>query len=126
MTDLEKLKEKIAQHVIIKKTSNANLKIVGGNSSEADWIVDFRAILFDAEFLSLFSKIFWDTFEHQYPFQIGGQETTAIGLIAALSLEGAKRNKPINAFYIRKSRKPEGLQKLIEGHLTDEPVILID
>src|SRR6185436_914631 len=60
------------------------------------------------------------------PFQVGGMETAGIPLVAAIVMKSLERGTPVNGFYIRKSRKRQGLLKYIEGTLTNEPVILVD
>lgn len=107
--------------------SKATIALRGANEyRNAPWIFDFRKIVFDAEILSFISKEFWKRYEAQYPFQVGGMESASIPLITAIVMEGAARKKPIHGFYIRKSRKRDGLMHMFEGGLTDKPVIIVD
>jgi orotate phosphoribosyltransferase len=47
---------------------------------------------------------------------IGGMETAAIPIIAGvLAVNRAVGGPPLNGFYIRKKRKPDGLRRLLEG-----------
>jgi orotate phosphoribosyltransferase len=60
---------------------------------------------------------------------IGGMETAAIPIIAGmLAVNRACGDPPLNGFYIRKARKPDGLRRLLEGPRPPwgERVLLID
>src|SRR3989344_5835171 len=94
--------------------------------SKQEWIFDFRSVMLDPAFLGLAADIFWERFASKYPFQVGGLESAAIPLVSAIVMRGIERGTPVHGFYIRKSRKPEGLQKIIEGELTDDPIVLVD
>src|SRR3989344_5550230 len=121
--DLEKLKNIFQKHSVVKSTDGQIISVAGGKSS---WLFDSRNALMRPEALQLAANIFWETFEKEYPFQICGQETAALPLIGAIVLKSAEAGKPVNGVFIRKSRKPDGLQKIIEGELNDEKIILID
>jgi orotate phosphoribosyltransferase len=60
---------------------------------------------------------------------IGGMETAAIPVIAGmLAVNRACGGPPLNGFYIRKARKPDGLRRLLEGPRPPwgERVLLVD
>lgn len=60
---------------------------------------------------------------------IGGMETAAIPIIAGvLAINRAVGGPPLNGFYIRKKRKPDGLRRLLEGPRPPrgEAVLLVD
>ena len=120
---LEKLKEIIKRDVFIIKD---RAKIVAPNGDESSWLFDFRNILLKPEPLDLIAELFWKQFESKYPFQVGGQESAAIPLVAAIVMKSKQKDKPVNGFFIRKSRKKDGLQSIVEGELTGEKIILID
>ena len=90
------------------------------------WIFDFRNIFLESEYIDLIAEIFWELHKDEYPFQVGGQEVSSIPLITAIVVKGAGRNTPVNGFFIRKSRKKEGLGKIVEGKLTEEKIVLVD
>ncbi len=120
---IEKLKEIIKKEGLITKGWQ---KIVGVGGEETSWLFDLRNIFLKPDPLSLITEIFWSCFEKEYPFQIGGQEIAAIPLISAIVLKRHQTGTPINGFIIRKSRKPAGLQKIIEGELNENKIILVD
>ena len=82
--------------------------------------------MLEPKWLDAYAEIFWEKYAHLYPFQVGGLETAGIPLVAAIVMKGVERGTPVNGFFMRKSRKREGLMKIIEGTLTNDPVILVD
>ncbi|MDO8728829.1 MAG: PQQ-binding-like beta-propeller repeat protein [bacterium] len=121
--EIQKLKEIIKRDVLVTAQDQ---KIVSSHGSDSKWLFDFRKILLKPECLDLIAEIFWKRFKEQYPFQVGGQETAAIPLISAIVMKGWELGMPVNGFYLRKSRKKDGLQKIVEGTLNDEKIILVD
>jgi outer membrane protein assembly factor BamB/adenine/guanine phosphoribosyltransferase-like PRPP-binding protein len=117
------LKQRIEDDVLIKSSPETSI-LTGGQ--EGPWLFDFRARLLEPHFLKLVADLFWEKYQNEYPFQVGGLESASLPIIAAIVLRGLDRGMPVNGFYIRKSRKPKGLQKIIEGTLTDEPIVLVD
>jgi len=95
----------------------------GGTSS---WLIDLRRLLVVGETLNDLADLFWNAFERHLPFQVGGMEVAAIPLIAAIVLRGLDRGTPINGFIVRKERKPHGASQIIEGCLTDDPIVILD
>ncbi len=93
------------------------------------WLIDIRSILLDSDVLSDIAEVFWDSFREMNDVQIGGIETAAIPLITSLVTHAKTyaQREHTSGFYIRKSRKKDGLLKMIEGTLVpDVPVILVD
>lgn len=101
-------------------------RVLSPTGQKQEWLIDLRPVLLNVEGLNLITDAFWDAFEKDLPFQIGGMEVAAVPLVTALLLKAAQRGLKTNGFIIRKERKKSGLGKLIEGHLTDDPVILVD
>jgi orotate phosphoribosyltransferase len=119
----EKLREIIKKEGVVTENQQ---KIITHRGSESNWLLDLRNIFLRPDSLDLITDIFWHIFEKEYPFQVGGQEIAAIPLVSAIILKSQLIGKPVNGFIIRKSRKPTGLQKLIEGKINDEKIILVD
>jgi outer membrane protein assembly factor BamB/adenine/guanine phosphoribosyltransferase-like PRPP-binding protein len=76
--------------------------------------------------LNRYAEIFWERYASKFPFQVGAMETAAIALVSAIVMKGVDRGTPVNGFYIRKSRKRQGLMRQIEGTLDEHPIILVD
>ena len=120
---ITKLKQLIKEEVFVSKTEQ---KIISPSGMESNWLFDFRNIVLKPNHLNLIAEIFFDLFKKSYPFQVGGLETAAIPLISAVVMKSRELGIPVNGFYIRKSRKNDGLQKIVEGSLGDEKIILVD
>lgn len=121
-TKKEQLKKHIAEKVIVTDTSSKRL----GEEIDTKWLFDFRTIFLNPDLLDMIAEIFWDHFEQENNIQIGGSESAAIPLVTAIILKGKEKNKSVNGFYIRKSRKKVGLRKQIEGTVNDNKIILVD
>ncbi len=80
----------------------------------------------DAELLNAFTDLFFETFSDLMPFQVGGMEVGAIPLVAAILMKSTARGSPVNGFIVRKERKTYGTGGLIEGTVTDAPIIIVD
>lgn len=119
---------KMLREIIIRRVYKEEIRPIseaGGKS--AKWILDFKSQALSRDFLREYARCFWDIFQHEFPgpVQIGGMESGAIPLVTGVSVF-APEGKQANAFYIRKSRKKNDLANLVEGELTDDPIILVD
>ncbi len=119
----EKLKNLIKEKGLVFASQR---KIVSPNGQDGAWLFDLRAIFLDPEGITLATDVFWNLFEKEYPFQVGGQELAAVPLVSAIVLHSQRIKKPVNGFIIRKSRKPTGLQNIIEGKINSEKIVLVD
>ncbi len=125
MSVRDDFKRAIADRVFIS-AQNATIVQRDEREPEAKWIFDFRAVMLEPQWLDAYAELFWEKYASRYPFQVGGQETAGIPLVAAIVMKGVQRGTPVNGFFIRKSRKRDGLMKFIEGTLTDDQIILVD
>src|SRR3989344_75140 len=125
MSTQERLKTLIKERVVIRH-QESGVPLIGMRGEPVPCILDFRAVLMEPEFLELFCELFWNTYENRAPFQVGGMESAALPLVTAIVMSAKKRGISVTGFYVRKSRKPTGQQKNIEGTLTDAPIILVD
>ncbi len=117
---LDVIRQAIIEEVFTPRT-RARFVPEGG-----EWLMDFRRVCLDPAFLDAYTDAFYERYRGRYPFQVGGMEVAAIPLVAAIVMKMRERGMPVNGFFIRKSRKKSGLLKMIEGKLTDDPVILVD
>ncbi|MSU73811.1 hypothetical protein EXS56_01595 [Candidatus Kaiserbacteria bacterium] len=123
----EEFKRTIQERVFMRSSPELPIAPRGPYEyKDSSWFFDFRAVIFDARWLDCFAEIFWERFEKNYPFQVGGLESASIPLITAIILKGLEKKKPVHGFFIRKSRKRDGLMRMFEGSLTDHPVIIVD
>lgn len=117
------LKKIISNEVFVTKERE---KIVHWDGTEPAWLFDFRRILLRPDVLGALSDIFLKKFENKFPLQIGGIEVAAIPLITGLVIGLDARGRRVNGFFIRKSRKKDGLMRMIEGAINDEKIVLVD
>lgn len=106
--------------------SSDTLKIASPTGQNQAWLIDLRPVLLNVDALDIITDIFWDRYEGQLPFQIGGMEVAAVPLVTALLMKAKQRGLQTSGFVIRKERKKSGLGKIIEGNLTDDPIMLVD
>lgn len=119
----DKIKLLISKTALIKPETSNNYHVIDNWWS---WIFDFRKAFLNPEILDIFSKYFWDKYWELYPFQVWWIESWAIPFVTWIAIEWLRRWKPINAFYIRKTRKEKWLWNMIEWNLWDEKIIIVD
>lgn len=117
------LRKAIENEVFVVEEAKRTSAMHAGDSS---WLFDFRAVMLQPEILNAYCELFYERYQNKYPFQVCGLEVAAIPLVAALVMKFHEKKKPINGFFIRKSRKKSGLLKMIEGKVTDDPIIIVD
>ena len=101
-------------------------RLISPNGGNNAWLIDIRRISLQPLILDAIADLFWKTCGDSVPFQVGGMEVAAIPLLTAILMKGADRGTPVNGFIVRKERKPYGAGNLIEGILTDAPVVIVD
>ena len=106
--------------------TNREQTMVSPQGNPSKWFLDFRSIILDGPLLKDIATLYWDQLKPLRPFQVGGLETAAIALVAGLVLTAKADGVGLNGFYVRKSRKKDGLQRMVEGTLTEEKIILVD
>ena len=100
-----------------------------GLPRESGWIFDFRRVIFRKDILEAVAHAFWETFETQTSLQVCGLESAALPIVAGISLTQPDTfDTPMHAVYMRKSRKKDGLMRMIEGTPAgkDVPFVLVD
>lgn len=120
---LNRLKEIIAERCILRGDKQW---LVSPGGKDNKWQLDLREALLDPEALDLLTDLFWNRFTRHLPFQLAGLEFAAIPLVIALLLKARSRGLTVNGFIIRKERKRYGTGQAIEGHLTDDPILVVD
>lgn len=126
MQEYDDLKRAIAETALVRAESGRTIINSEKTGALGMWLFDFRALILQPHWIDRYAEIFWEKYAHRYPFQVGGMETGAIPLVTAIVMKSVERKTPVNGFFIRKSRKRQGLMQMIEGTLTKDPVILVD
>jgi outer membrane protein assembly factor BamB/orotate phosphoribosyltransferase len=122
-TPLEDVASAIRDRAILRGENQRLISPKGGSNS---WLIDLRRLFMDAKLLDAIAGLFWETCADAMPFQVGAMEVAAIPLLTAILMKGAARGTPVNGFIVRKERKTYGAGGLIEGTLTDAPVVIVD
>ena len=118
------LRNKIQTDVIIMRDTDT---VVGENGAPAAWMFDFRRVFLNPEFAENIGEAIWATIQRLQPTKVGGMESAALPLIAGATSRARLLGAETSGFFIRKSRKPTGRQKLIEGEVnSDDSVVLVD
>ncbi len=121
---LSKVFTLVEKEVVVRNSLDSRIFSKGGG--ESLWLLNFRVLLLNPDFLSLVAGIFWEIYSERQSLQIGCIESAGIPLATALVLKGKEKGKNVNGFYIRKSRKYYGLQNIVEGKLNNDPIVLVD
>jgi orotate phosphoribosyltransferase len=105
----------VRNHAVIHE----NIKLSSGKIS--GYYYDLRSILLDPSFLFSIDAILIDEISATFGSvkSVGGLETSAIPIVAALVLRG------FHWLYVRKQPKPFGISRMVSGRIV-EPVVIID
>jgi outer membrane protein assembly factor BamB/orotate phosphoribosyltransferase len=117
------LSQAIRDRAILRSENQRLISPSGKNNS---WLIDLRPILMDSQLLNAVAEVFWEMCADRMPFQVGGMEVAAIPLVSAILMKSVERGTLINGFIVRKERKTYGPGNLIEGKVTDAPIIIVD
>lgn len=90
------------------------------------WLFDLKALMFNSRNLDAYAELFWERYEPLFPFQVCGIELSGIPLVTAIVMKGREHGRDVNGLFVRKSRKKDGLMKVLEGDPNDLPVIFVD
>ncbi len=121
------IQKSLKQIIVEKVFDNKKIKEISDASDLSlkrdNWVMNFKSVSIEKEFLDLFCEAFNERYQGRV-FQVGGMESGAIPMIAALSLRSSIVK---SSFYVRKSRKKHDLANSYEGQIQkDTPIILVD
>lgn len=109
---------KICKEVFITSSS---FKIVSSpENQEITWLMDFRRIMLNSDFLDKVSYLAIKECKLDDSFQVGGLESASIPLIAGIVLKSKNLGFDIKGFFIRKSRKKQVYSTVSKGYLMEE------
>ena len=95
--------------------SKAPVKLSSGKVS--DFYIDARRTSLHPEGISLIAEVLWDELSKVDIDAVGGPESGAIPLAAAVAALSFRKGKPIRAFFVRKEVKEHGMRRRVEGCL---------
>jgi len=115
LSDLPRKREKLL--AIIERQSllqNRDFRLASGGSS--NFFFDMKKTMFDPEGAALVTDLLFDAIKTEDVDYIGGLETGAIPIVAALCVRSWPE-KPIRGFFVRKEVKGHGTDQRVDGHL---------
>jgi orotate phosphoribosyltransferase len=124
-SDLPRKREKLL--TIIRRQSllqNRDFRLASGGSS--NFFFDMKRTMFHPEGVSLVTDLLFDAIREEDFDYIGGLETGAIPIVAALCARSWPE-KPIRGFFVRKEVKGHGTDQRVDGLLErGSKVILVE
>jgi orotate phosphoribosyltransferase len=102
---------------IIRRESllqNGDFRLASGRSSK--FFFDMKKTMFDPQGASLLSDLLFEMIRNDDVDYIGGLETGAIPIIAALCVRSWPE-KPVRGFFVRKETKGHGTDQRVDGRL---------
>ena len=102
---------------IIRRESllqDRDFRLASGRSS--NFFFDMKKTMFDPEGTALLTDLLFDAIREEDVDYVGGLETGAIPIVAALCVRSWPE-KPIRGFFVRKEIKGHGTDQRIDGHL---------
>jgi orotate phosphoribosyltransferase len=91
------------------------IRLASGATSS--FYLDMRLVSLDPEGAALIGELMLGALGWPLPAAVGGMETGAIAVVAAIAQASHRQGRPIPGFYVRKKAKEHGTGKLIEGNL---------
>src|SRR5579875_1043168 len=89
------------------------------------WRIEIGRVLTDPRLLSAAAELFWQNFGAFGPFQVGAAAAFA-PLLTAIQLEALSGGRTVAGFIVREESRSSATGDMIEGELTDDPVVLIE
>ncbi len=100
-----------------------DFKLASGGRS--NFFFDMKNLSFDPEGANLIADAIIELLRGEEVDFIGGLESGAIPIVAAVSLKSWLAGKPIPGFFVRKTTKERGTDKLVEGPLLRGSKVII-
>ena len=97
------------------------------SGGKSDFFFDMKNVSLDPEGSNLIAEEILKIIKNEKVDYIGGLESGAIPIVAAVTEKSWLIGKPIPGFFVRKEPKKRGTMKLIEGNLKENSIaILLD
>jgi orotate phosphoribosyltransferase len=94
---------------------------------ESGFFFDIKSVSLDPEGSNLIADIILDKIKDDNLEAVGGLESGAIPIVAAVTERSYQIERPLNGFFVRKKPKNRGTEELIEGNFKEKSkVILVD
>lgn len=90
-------------------------RVVLSSGAEADWYLDLRRVALHHAAAPILGRVMLDLMTDWEFDAVGGLTLGADPVATAILHAAASRNRPVDAFIVRKTEKRHGLQRRIEG-----------
>lgn len=120
-------KEQALKDIVKKKGIVVHDKLTLSSGEESDYYYDLKKISLDPEAIDIIGDLLLEHIVLRYGNvkSVGGLASGAVPLVTAIVMKSAGNGGGINGFFVRKERKPHGLQKIIEGEIIP-PIVIVD
>jgi orotate phosphoribosyltransferase len=112
--DLSHKRQKLLSIITRRSLLRGEFRLTSGRSS--NFFIDLKKTMFDPEGAFLLADLLFEMIKDEDVDCIGGMETGAIPLVAALCLRSWP-SKPLAGFFIRKESKGHGTDRRVDGLL---------
>jgi orotate phosphoribosyltransferase len=112
--DLADKRQKLLGIIARRSLLRGEFRLTSGRSS--NFFIDLKKTMFDPEGALLLADLLFEMIRTEDVDCIGGMETGAIPLVAALCLRSWPE-KPLHGFFIRKEAKGHGTDQRVDGLL---------
>lgn len=122
LTDKEKLQTIIQKKGLITGNTNT-FELASGDKS--NFFFDMKMVSMDPEGSELMAKVILDNIQNQDYEYIGGLESGSIPIASVVANKSFGTKRPIPAFFVRKTSKGRGTNKVIEGNLSGNSKVIV-
>ena len=114
-SDLSRQRERL-RDIIVRQSLLQDRDFILASGRASNFFFDMKKTMFDPEGASLLADLLFDQIKTEDVDHIGGLETGAIPIVAALCARSWPE-KPIKAFFVRKEVKGHGTDQRVDGLL---------
>ena len=114
-SDLPRQRERL-RDIITRQSLLQDRDFILASGRASNFFFDMKKTMFDPEGASLLADLLFDQIKTEHVDYIGGLETGAIPIVAALCARSWPE-KPIKAFFVRKEVKGHGTDQRVDGLL---------
>jgi orotate phosphoribosyltransferase len=115
----QKLRDIIGRASLLR---DRDFRLASGRSS--NYFFDMKKTMFDPEGAALIADLLFDIVKDEEVDYIGGLETGAIPIVAAV-VARSWPERPIKGFFVRKEEKGHGTDQLVDGLLEPEARVIL-
>lgn len=112
-------------HDLIAKDSLIFGEFTLASGRTSNYLFRLSQTTMSGEAMSIICGTILDLMKRLSVRSIGGLEIGAVPIAAAVAFAGTDKGYPVDAFYVRKTRKEHGARQLIEGHVARGSEVLV-